>query len=122
MTDPTKLCVDVLSAALPCEVSGAVPPLGPGETYEGRMPFVTVSQTGGTATEFVQSPVMAVRAWAPTDAVATALVGDCEQALRRAASSHPLLSRVEVVSVTTDPWAEAGASRYVLTARLTVNV
>lgn len=122
MTDPTALCVAVLSEALPCEVSGTVPALDEGETYEGRMPFVTVSQTGGTSTEFVQTPVMAVRAWASSDAVATALVGDCEGALRRAASSHPLLSHVEVVSVTTDPWAEAGASRYVLTVRLTINI
>ncbi len=122
MTDPTALCVDVLSDALPCAVSGAAPAVPDGQTYEDIMPFVTVSQTGGTATEFTQAPVMAVRAWASSDAVATALVGDCEEALRRAASSHPLLSRVEVVSVTTDPWAEAGASRYVLTVRLTINV
>lgn len=116
MTDPNALCVSVLSERIPgLEVSTEVP----GERPDG--PFVQVSRTGGTGSDFLDEPIMTLVCWASSDAAAYALGIDCVHALAKQAEDDPYLSAAELITMSRDEWGATGQSRYMVQVRLTIN-
>lgn len=113
--DPTALCVDAIAHRLSIPVSSEIPP----ERPKGR--FVQVSKAGGTESDFIDSPIMALVCWGSSDADASALATDCIHALAEQASDDPLLSHSELITCYRDEWGGTGESRYMVQLRLTIN-
>lgn len=118
LQDPNKLVIDVINACLSdVVVSTELPPEG-----TQSLPYIMVSRTGGTDSEFVLSPVMTLMCWESTDSNAYSLAIAVKEALQKAAEDHPYLSSVEFLSLSRDQWSASGQSRYALQVRLTINV
>lgn len=84
--------------------------------------FVRVWRTGGAATNRVlERPLITVQAWAGNSVDASALLGDCREALLHDGFDMTLVRAVEeVTGPYFDPDPSTGADRYSLTVQLSV--
>lgn len=109
-------CVRIIEEAIGVEASSEMP-----LDRDAGAPYVQVSRTGGEDGEFIDRPIMTLMCWAASDQAAYMLAEDCLRAVKEAAKDDEWMSACEMVSMSRDQWTPAGAARYMLQMRLTIN-
>lgn len=114
--DAVQIVVDILNESLTnAAVCTEIPPEPP------KKATVMVSQTGGEIGEFIDRPIMTLLCWGGSDKEAYSFSTTVFHSLAEVADIHPLLSAVELVTMSRDEWSATGQSRYMLEVRLTIN-